>query len=45
MIKDRLQKFRVELKDEAKRIGDRFKEEFLEPDNRDNTNKKKFQHN
>ncbi len=35
MFKDRLHKFKGELKDEAKRIGHRFKEEFLDSENND----------
>lgn len=35
MFKNRLHKFTGELKDEARRIGHKFKEEFLDPDNKE----------
>lgn len=42
MFKDRLHKFTGELKEEARRIGSRFKEEFADTEvdkNRNNTDK------
>lgn len=42
MFKDRLHKLRGELKEEAKRIGTRFKEEFLDSDNSETREDKKI---
>jgi hypothetical protein len=42
MIKQRLHKYKEELKDEALRIRNRLKEELLEPDNDTKKDDKKF---
>ncbi len=42
MFKERLHKFTGELKEEAKRIGTRFKEEFLDSDSTETKEDKKI---